>query len=206
MAAGSKGTECLLHPPFTSIQVHPSTTFCVVGGTSPHARQNTKRKISVEPVTFATPSSTNTFKTVAMKTILFPFLMALLMFASQSCSRNSDDTNTSIETAAVTSGSWRVSLFTDSGNNETSDFTGYTFQFTSGGTMTAARNGVVKNGTWSINSSSNKYNINLGAKEDNNRPLGELTDDWKIISLSATEIRLSDDNASSNEFLTFTKN
>jgi hypothetical protein len=106
----------------------------------------------------------------------------------------------------VTSGTWKVTLFTDSGNDETSDFNGYTFTFTDGGTLTAVKNGITKTGTWSVNNSSNKFNIDLGAKVDSNKPLGELTDDWKILSNTETVIRLTDDNSSSNEFLTFTKN
>ena len=124
-----------------------------------------------------------------------------LIILSASCTRSLDNNNA---TSVVTSGTWRVTLFTDSGNDETSDFLGYTFSFNSNGTMTATKSGVSKNGTWS--SSSNKFNIDLGPKDDTNKPFGELTDDWKIISTSDSEIRLTDDNSSGNEFLTFTKN
>lgn len=124
-----------------------------------------------------------------------------LIILSASCTRGLDNNNA---TNVATSGTWRVTLFTDSGNDETSDFSGYTFSFNSNGVVTATKSGVSKNGTWS--SGSNKFNIDLGVKDDTNKPLGELTDDWKIISTSDTEIKLTDDNSSSNEFLTFTKN
>jgi hypothetical protein len=116
-----------------------------------------------------------------------------------SCSRSLDNPNN-----GVIDGAWKVTLFTDSGNNETSDFTGYIFVFNNNGIVTATKSGASQNGTWST--SSNKFNINLGPKDNNNKPLGELTDDWKIISSSNTEIKLMDDNSSSDEFLTFTKN
>jgi hypothetical protein len=99
-----------------------------------------------------------------------------------------------------------VTLFTDSGNDETLNFSGYSFTFSSGGTATVIKNGVTKNGSWSVSSSSNKFNLDLGPKDISNQPFGELTDDWKILSSTATEIRLGDDNTASNEFLTFTKN
>ena len=102
------------------------------------------------------------------------------------------------------SGTWRVTLFTDSGNDETSDFSGFSFSFNSNGTVSATRSGVTKSGTWST--ASNKFTIDLGAKIDTNKPLGELTDNWQIISISANEIKLTDDNVASAEFLTFTKN
>jgi hypothetical protein len=106
----------------------------------------------------------------------------------------------------VSSGTWRVSSFIDSGNDETPDFTGYSFVFNTGGIVTASKNSSSQNGTWNIDQSSNKFNIDLGPKTTANHPLGELTDDWKILSSSNTEIRLTDDNSASSEFLTFTKN
>lgn len=140
-----------------------------------------------------------------MKTVFQFFLLTGIILLSVSCSRNSDDI-ISNPGQTVVSGTWRVSLFTDSGNDETSDFAGYSFTFNAGGVLATVKNGSTKNGAWSINSSSNKFIIDLGAKIAGNLPLGELTDDWKIISSSATELKLADDNPSSNEFLTFIKN
>lgn len=137
-----------------------------------------------------------------MKKTIFSLLLVTAVVAT-SCLSGDTDSNTS---QVVSSGTWRVTLFTDSGNDETSDFAGYSFTFSSGGTLTVVKNTTTKTGTWSVNSSSNKFNIDLGAKTAANEPFGELTDDWRILSSSETVIRLTDDNASSNEFLTFTKN
>lgn len=138
-----------------------------------------------------------------MKIKISTLAVSFLLLLSSCTSRLDDNSNTA---QVATSGTWKVTLFTDSGNDETSDFTGYTFTFNDNGTVSAVKNGTTQSGTWSVNTSSNKFNIDLGPKVDTNRPLGELTDDWKILSTSATEIRLTDDNAASNEFLTFTKN
>ncbi len=140
-----------------------------------------------------------------MKKILQFSLLTGIVLASVSCSRNSDDLSAN-PGQTVVSGTWRVSLFKDSDNDETADFSGYSFTFNTGGVLTVLKNNGSQNGTWSINSGSNKFSIGLGAKIAGNLPLGELTDDWKILSSSATEIKLGDDNPSSNEFLTFTKN
>ena len=70
--------------------------------------------------------------------------------------------------------------------------------------MTATKAGSSKTGTW--NNNNNDFNIDIGEKTDSNKPLGELTDDWDIISKSSTEIKLKDDNNASAEFLTFQKN
>lgn len=130
--------------------------------------------------------------------------LALLCIAFISCSRSNDETPSAGD--VVTEGNWRVTLFTDSGNNETSDFNGYSFSFNSNGSLVASSSSHNKSGTWNIDNSSNKFNINLGPKDDINKPLGELTDDWKIISITTSEIKLTDDNPASEEFLTFTKN
>jgi len=147
------------------------------------------------------------YKSRSMKKSIYSLLLLSVLVITQSCSRSADDTNqTQVVTQNVTTGAWRVTLFTDSGNDETSDFSGYSFEFNSAGSVIATKNGTSQNGTWSINSSATKFIIDLGPKTDSNKPLGELTDDWKIISASANEIKLTDDNAASNEFLTFTRN
>jgi predicted small secreted protein len=137
-----------------------------------------------------------------MKKIVYTLSFLLVAFASCNTQKG-DISNTS---QYVSSGNWKVSLFTDSGNNETSNYTGYTFTFSDNGTISAVSTGNSRTGTWSVSSSSNKFIIDLGAKNDPSNLLGELSNDWKILSSSATEIRLGDDNTTSNEFLTFSKN
>lgn len=127
--------------------------------------------------------------------------MAVLSF-QPGCSSNDNNDNTP---GGVTSGIWRVSTFSERGSDETGDFSGWIFQFSANGQLSANKGGVAKTGTWSMNNSS-RFNIDLGPKTDANKPLGELTDDWKVISVTNTQIKLTDDNASSAEFLTFTKN
>lgn len=136
-----------------------------------------------------------------MRTTLLFLALALSLVSCDPGSNVASDVS-----QVASSGTWRVTLFTDSGNDETTDFSGYSFTFSNSGTITALKNGVSKTGTWSVNTSSNKFIIDLGPKDNTNKPLGELTDDWKILSAGTTEIRLGDDNTASNEFLTFTKN
>lgn len=131
-----------------------------------------------------------------MKNQLIRLSLFSVLFIT-ACSRdNNNNSNPS-------DGTWRVTLFTDSGNDETSDFSGYTFVFGTGGVLTVS-GGSSKTGAWSKTSSD--FNIDLGEKSDSNKPLGELTDNWDIISVSDTEIKLQDDNPASAEFLTFKKN
>jgi hypothetical protein len=121
------------------------------------------------------------------------------------CSRNNDD-QPQIDTSAPPKGSWKVTLFSERGENNTNDFSGYIFTFNSNGTAVAAKAGVEKTGSWRFGNSNSRYNIDFGAKGDGNKPLGELTDDWVIVSISDAQIRLKDDNDNSQEQLVFTKN
>lgn len=117
------------------------------------------------------------------------------------CSSRSDN-----NPGAVTEGAWRVSHFSERGDDETGDFSGYTFTFAGNGSASAVKQGAGKSGSWSLNSTSTRFSIDFGPKTDANKPLGELTDNWMVISLTDREIKLTDDNAGSAEFLTFTKN
>ncbi|RAJ05397.1 hypothetical protein LX64_02555 [Chitinophaga skermanii] len=130
----------------------------------------------------------------------------LTAFLCTACSKSDDNSTPPVNTAAPTSGTWRVTLFSERGENNTSKFNGYTFTFNRGGTATAMKDAITKNGTWSFGNSNRRYNIDFGVKTDSNKPLGELTDDWVIVEVSTTKITLKDDNESSNEQLVFTKN
>ncbi len=137
--------------------------------------------------------------------------LLLLVFAISlaSCSKSNDDnvnpdnTNSKVEQV---SGDWLVAYFTDSGKDETSDFNGYRFVFGTDGTLTATGSAGTFIGNWWIgdksgddDSSSNRLNIVITG----NKAMDHLQDDWVIISITETSIRLKDDNPESMEELHF---
>lgn len=138
---------------------------------------------------------------INMRKKLFGSLLISGALIISACHKSNDITGSS--NPGVVVGTWKVSLFKDSGNDETTDFSGYTFTFNSDGSLAAAKGSSTTNGSWSKTS---KFNIDLGPKTDANKPLGELTDDWQIISIDSTLIKLGDDNSASGESLTFIKN
>jgi len=139
-----------------------------------------------------------------MKKLILSFSLATVMLLFVSCDHGNSLSPDVAQTAS--SGTWRVSLFVNSGNDKTPGFSGYTFTFSANAVIIAAKGGMTQNGTWSVSNSSAKFTINMGPRDNTNLPLGELTDDWNILSASETEIRLGDDNVPGQEFLTFTKN
>jgi hypothetical protein len=136
-----------------------------------------------------------------MKTQLCYLLALTLAFVS--CSKDDDDDLIRNPSPVLSSGTWRVTEFIVSGNNETADFTGYTFTFNSNGTVTAVKAAINRDGSWSYGSNSVRFYIDFGPPVD---VIGELTDDWKLISVADTQVRLSDDNSGNNASLVFTKN
>jgi hypothetical protein len=119
-------------------------------------------------------------------------------------SQNDNLTNDVVNT--VQDGTWRITLFNDSGKDETYHFTGYSFIFQSNGTVTATKSSSSVSGTWSVTSgsSSSKFNLNFGPDD----PFEELNDDWDILENSSSEIRLKDVSGGdgTTDLLTFVKN
>jgi len=122
-----------------------------------------------------------------------------------------NQTQTQIETD-VASGTWRISLFVDSGVDETKDFAGYKFIFNTNGVLDSG-NGVNNYvGTWSISDSNSSddtpndldFNIFFNLTND----FEDLNDDWDFVSYSVSKIELIDVSGGNGgtDFLTFEKN
>lgn len=74
--------------------------------------------------------------------------MALLLLAG--CLKTKEQIKEDMVIKALTDGQWRMTNFTRSGNNITSDFAPYRFQFRANNTVEAINNGAIeKTGSWS---------------------------------------------------------
>jgi hypothetical protein len=121
-----------------------------------------------------------------MQKLLSIALFCILTLAS--CQK-SDDDNPSTNNPQINIGLWKVTYFRDKDKDETSDFNGYTFDLKSDGTLVAnLPGGGTINGTWNQTSTKLIFSIT------GTYALDEMSDDWLIVSISDTEIRLKDDN------------
>ena len=124
-------------------------------------------------------------------------------------SNGDNSTANQIENDAQT-GTWRITYFYDSDQEETSNFSGYNFTFNSDGSLVAVNGNNTISGTWSVTNSSSSSNdddhFNIFFASPNN--FEELSDDWEIISTSTTKIKLTDVSGGNGgtDFLTFEKN
>ncbi len=159
-----------------------------------------------------------------MKNEIKSSVFILLAILVASCSSDSADDNPMDGAASVqavsnlaTSGSWRITSFIDSGIDDTNDFQGYSFTFNSDGSLIAENGTAIITGSWSVTSDDSSddsddydssddidFNIFFSAPPD----FEELTDDWDIVSRSATRIELIDISGGNGgtDTLTFEKN
>ena len=151
------------------------------------------------------------------KLILIPALFCLFMLNVASMCSSDDDSSSSQDPTPVintaTDGTWRVTSYVDSGNDETNHFTGYNFTFATGNVLTAANGTNTYTGVWSVTSDdsnddspSSDLDFNIAFATPAN--FADLTDDWEIVSYTATTISLIDISGGNGgtDTLVFTKN
>jgi hypothetical protein len=147
----------------------------------------------------------------AMKATVKLFALASLLMI-WSCSKTDDNNVTpsgSTSKAEQVSGTWTVTSYLDSGKDETSDYSGYSFNFSVDGILAATSGSTAFSGDWHIgdnsssdDNSSNRLVINIAG----NKQMDKLAHTWVIVTLNTTTITLADDNPASMEEITFSRN
>ena len=109
-------------------------------------------------------------------------------------------------------GTWKVTYFFDAKTNKSSTFSGYDFTFGSNEILLANNTSLDYDGKWSVIKSGeigdNLNDINFTILFSSPNSFAELSDDWNIVQISETQIRLKgvdNDNGESN-YLIFEKN
>lgn len=142
-------------------------------------------------------------------------LMLSFAFMSSTCSSDDDGINNIQDTGEIVdiaqSGTWRVSNFVDSGNDETNDFNGYNFTFDQNNVLTATNGSDTQTGTWSVtnsSSSSSGTDFNIFFPVPDTNPFEDLNDDWDIVTINNNTISLIDVSGGdgSTDTLVFQKN
>lgn len=125
--------------------------------------------------------------------------LVFLVNVASMCS-NDDDSSSSVNQTTVvntvSSGTWRITLYNDSGTIKTNQFTGYNFTFGPSNVLTATNGTQTYTGIWSVTDSNSNddsiddldFNIAFTAPAN----FLELTDDWDIQSRTDTKIELID--------------
>jgi len=146
----------------------------------------------------------NQKKNAMKKKFIYP-LLTLLSFSLMSSTCSSDDDMNSnnnsqtiqeIETL-VQSDAWIITNYIDSGQDETSNFSGYSFSFEADNSLIADNGSNTVIGTWSITDSSNSNDDSSNSDDiDFNiyflspANFSELSEDWEIVMRTTTKIEL----------------
>lgn len=146
------------------------------------------------------------FKLIPILTLVF-----IASFLTM-CSKDDKTTAPGITAAQVNTnivaGNWSVTLYNENGTIHTSDFSGYSFVFNTGGALVATNSPTIKEGTWSsgTDSGSVKITIDFTATETTGS-FESISDDWMVLTSTATKTELkhvSGDDGSI-DLLTFEK-
>jgi hypothetical protein len=133
-----------------------------------------------------------------LKILLLLYLVFLVNVASM-CGDDDNSSSSVIQTSVantVSSGTWRISLYNDSGTLKTNQFAGYNFTFGPSNVLTATNGMLTHTGIWSVTDS----NSNDDSRDGLDFTIAftvpanflELTDDWDIQSRTDTKIELID--------------
>lgn len=121
-------------------------------------------------------------------------LISFFVLALGSCKNSSDD-NSNGPDPQLGGSKWVVTYFWDKDKEESSNFSGYSFEFKNDGTFIAfTPGGSTVSGSWKthFDDSKDKLLIVLVA----GKPLDDLNQDWVILEKTDTVMKLKDDNTS----------
>lgn len=151
-----------------------------------------------------------------MKVIkLIPILGCIFILNTASTCSNDDNSSSSNQTQVtntVVSGTWKITLYNDSGTVKTTNFSGYNFTFGANNALVASNTTNNYTGTWSVTDSNSNddslsdLDFNIAFTTPAN--FQDLTDDWDIVSRTDNKIELIDISGGNGgtDYLTFEKN
>lgn len=149
-------------------------------------------------------------KTTTLFCAMILMLGSIMMLPSCTNGSNDDSNNTPIQNQVQT-GNWKITEFMDSGKEETSHFSGYTFTFAANGTLTATKSSNTHIGSWAV-TDSNSQDDSPGSPDfviqfDVTNDFSDLNKDWTIISRTDARIELTHVSGGNGgtDFLTFEK-
>ena len=132
-------------------------------------------------------------------------LLSMGLIISCSKDETKDDEDVKIK-AAVESGTWRITNYTDGDIDETLDYVGFGFTFNEDGTLGVTDGNTSVSGAWSMTTSDvDELDFNIFFSSPD--LFEALADDWEVESYSNSKIELIDtsDDTSSTDYLTFEK-
>lgn len=150
-------------------------------------------------------------------TVFIALSAVMLLNTASFCSREDVQPivlqDTELIKTTVMQGTWRVTYYSDHGQEETDHFTGYDFTFGADDLLTATDGSNTYTGAWTLSTNKTEdetpsdpldFNIVFAAPAD----FEDISDDWDVVSRTADKIVLQDvsDGGADVDNLTFEKN
>ena len=143
-------------------------------------------------------------------------LIPVALFTLNSCHEDDRQSTAIQETTLINNtvmqGTWHVTKYIDHGDIKTDDFAGYNFTFGAANELTATNGTVEVTGNWTVTSSgsddnSPDDNIDFNILFTEPPHFEDISDDWDIISRTATKLEMIDVGGSGDtDYITFEKN
>jgi hypothetical protein len=131
----------------------------------------------------------------------FLILMSLAIGLAH-CSKTKEKLAQDFVIKAMTSGRWVVQVFKENGNDVTTEFAGYEFQFYENGTVQGINGSEVSNGTWIGNATAMTIYSNFPTANDT---IKRLNDTWKIKNNTLTMVEANPTNSARIAYLKLVK-
>ena len=142
---------------------------------------------------------------------IFWMLVLSFGFLLESCSDDDDNQNVNVTPSQVTQiakqGTWRIAYFFDE-SDKTNQFDGYNFTFGDSNHVQAVLADTVVEGTWFADNDDDDGDVDFNLLFIDPVLFQELNDDWDIMELTNTRIRLVDVSGGDGgtDYLTFERN
>lgn len=121
---------------------------------------------------------------------LIPFCFIMISLAS--CEKAVEKIGEDLVIKAMTDGQWKITKFTQSGTDITSNFSGYKFQYYSNKTVDAILNGVTeRTGVWDGNATAMTTWANFAGAPN---PISLINGTWNITNSGWTYVEATQTN------------
>jgi hypothetical protein len=130
-------------------------------------------------------------------------MLGFVFFLLGTSCKSKAEVNSNISTT-LQDGSWRITYFVDSTQNETGHFTDYGFAFGSDQMITAIKDSITVTGEWHTGDDNDLTNLIIDFADIVN--FKDLNADWDAYELTDSEVKLRYFDDAGNDFLTFRKN
>lgn len=140
-----------------------------------------------------------------MKKIIYLFVLISVIGISGCKKDDVSIISTTNVSSTIVNGNWRITYYTESGSDKTSNYNGNAFTFASGGVVTAVKTTTTNTGSWSIGTDNSKVKLVLVFTTSN---FTSLSEDWHVIERTDTKIRTQHVSGGSGttDYLTFERN